>query len=163
MLPGGSVQYFLIPPSSQSSCYAKLITSLAPAQYSKYKHQSGIDLLISARQRKNIFQADAALQLLLPPLTPLHAKTSLSLSLFFFFFSLMQLFHSAAGVNPLILAWQGGRDTDGTRLVNLICKSELFLCSSPCFLHPCSSSHSTCLFLLALQRAAVCLFEFTAY
>lgn len=31
------------------------------------------------------------------------------------------------GVDPLILAWQGGRDTDGTLRVNLICKSKLCL------------------------------------
>lgn len=52
---------------------------------------------------------------------------SLQPSLFplsFFSPSLTQLFHSASGVDPLILAWQRGKDTDGTHLVNLICKSK---------------------------------------
>lgn len=42
----------------------------------------------------------------------------------FFTPSLTQLFPSASGVDPLILAWHRGKDTDGTHLVNLICKSE---------------------------------------
>lgn len=41
---------------------------------------------------------------------------------------LTQLFHLASGVDPLILAWQRGEDTDGTPLVNLICKSKMCLC-----------------------------------
>ena len=45
--------------------------------------------------------------------------------------SLTQLFHSASGVDPLILAWQRGKDTDGTLLVNLICKSKMFSLSPP--------------------------------
>lgn len=45
---------------------------------------------------------------------------------------LTQLFHSASGVDPLILAWQRGEDTDGT-LLNLICKSKMCLCFSSAF------------------------------
>lgn len=37
---------------------------------------------------------------------------------------LTRLVLSASGVDPLILAWQRGEDTDGTLLVNLICKSK---------------------------------------
>lgn len=44
------------------------------------------------------------------------------------FSCLTQLFHLASGVDPLILAWQRGEDTDGTLLVNLICKSKMSLC-----------------------------------
>lgn len=49
-------------------------------------------------------------------------------SIFALLLRLTQLFHLASGVDPLILAWQRGKDTDGTLLVNLICKSKMSLC-----------------------------------
>lgn len=41
---------------------------------------------------------------------------------------LTQLFHSASGVVPLILAWHGGKEADGILLVNLICESKNIFC-----------------------------------
>lgn len=94
--------------------------------------------LISARLRPSLSQkieispADVETNLFhchtvnLPP-----RSAALSLFLFSLLISrLTQLFHSASGVGPLILAWRGGNDADGSLLVNLICKSKLCLCFS---------------------------------
>lgn len=80
-------------------------------------------LMSLAHYRTNIVQC-LWLYIMLPHTTLQPTSPS-----FFFlsFASLTQLFHSASGVDLLILARQRGKDTDGTLLVNHICKSKLCL------------------------------------
>lgn len=99
--------------SSPGPCFALSVQSC----------ESGVNLFILVR-KKIMYDT------LLFPTLPYSACLRYSSCQNFFplsFFSppsLTQLFHLASGVDPLILAWQRGKDTDGTLFVNLICKSK---------------------------------------